>query len=358
MKNCTVVATGSHTVDIKMSAERLPGRRGDTEDALDKTMHPMKFSEFVSAIDPGLDEKIRKNFSQASDMSLLENMLRNNSMHSCLESIQVYLQKLNLHLDDYMLTGGIPKAVNQYAVSKRIDEVTYTDHLNAILGDFNVLNKHENTFRQLAGNIIKLVGWTSSWHSLRENTDIGADNTVSQYVGTLEDMFVISVLYQYNLETKKALYQKAKKIHFQDPFYFHVVNSWISNRRSFETSHKFVTDTENQGHLVESIVANHLIQLAFLRSRKKQMFDYHNYVYYWKYHKDREVDLIYNDGEGVEIPIEVKFQKSPTKRDLDGIINFKKHTDTDAGALLLTKDTLGVERECIMIPVSMFLLLI
>ena len=49
--NCTVIATGSNTVDIKMSSERLPGRRGSTNDALDKIMFPMKFFEFVAAID-------------------------------------------------------------------------------------------------------------------------------------------------------------------------------------------------------------------------------------------------------------------------------------------------------------------
>lgn len=69
------------------------------------------------------------------------------------------------------------------------------------------------------------------------------------------------------------------------------------------------------------------------------------------------MDLIYNDGLGTEIPIEVKFQKRITKRDLDGIINFKKRTNTDS-ALLLTKDRLSVEKECVMIPVSMLLLLI
>ena len=51
LANCTVVATGSNTIDIKMSTERLPGRRGTSNDALDKIMLPMKFSEFVATID-------------------------------------------------------------------------------------------------------------------------------------------------------------------------------------------------------------------------------------------------------------------------------------------------------------------
>lgn len=358
LENCTVIVTGSHIRDIKRSTERLPGRRGSTGDALDKIMLAMKFSEFVSVMDPDLDYTIRKNSLTTSDKrTYLERLLKDGTIDAPLRSIQTHMKELNRHLEDYMLTGGIPKVVEQYARSKTVNEGSYADHLNAILGDLGTLNGDKYTFGQLAENIIKSVGATSSWNSLRKNTDIGADGTVSRYVGILDDMFTILVLYQYNSEKRRALYRKEKKIHFQDPFYFHVLNSWVSSKKSFDTSHRFVTSVENQGRLVEGIVANHLVRLAFLRSQKKPLFDYHNHICYWKYGKDREVDLIYNDGDQIEIPIEVKFQKKPTKRDLDGVINFKKQAGVTE-ALLLTKDTLSVERECIMIPASMFLLLI
>jgi len=357
LENCTVIATGSHSVDLKLSTEKLPGRRGDTDDALDKIMLPMKFSEFVSLVDPELKTIIKNNFLSTSNRTVLFEKISNGEIPPILEKIQAYLSELNQYFLDYMLTGGIPKAINQYVETGRIKEGTYTDHLNAILGDLVTLNKNENTFRQLVENIVKSIGWTSSWRSLRKDTDIGSENTVSQYGGTLEDMFIVSILYQYDSEKKKALYQKEKKIHFEDPFYFNVLNSWISNSESFETSQKFMETTENQGKLVEGIVANHLIRLAFLRSQKKQSFVHSNYVYYWKYGKDNEVDLIYNDGMGIEIPIEIKFQNKITNRDLDGIINFKRYTGTK-NALLLTKEKLSVERECVMIPIPIFLLLI
>ena len=357
LENCTVIATGSHSVDLKLSTEKLPGRRGDTTDAIDKIMLPMKFSEFVSLMDPNLEKIIKNNFLSKSNRISLFEKISKGEIPTPLENIQAYLPELNRYFMDYILTGGIPKAINQYIDTKIIHEGTYTDHLNAILGDLVTLNKNENTFRQLVENIVKSIGWTSSWRSLRKDTDIGTENTVSQYVSTLEDMFILSVLYQYDSEKKKALYQKEKKIHFHDPFYFNVLNSWISGTESFDTSRKFIENTENQGKLVEGIVANHMIRLAFLRSHKKQTFVYSNHIYYWKYGKDNEVDLIYNDGLGIEIPIEIKFQNKLTNRDLDGIINFKKYTGTK-NALLLTKDILSVERECVMIPISIFLLLI
>jgi len=125
----------------------------------------------------------------------------------------------------------------------------------------------------------------------------------------------MSVLYQHNYEKKKAIYRKAKKIHFQDPFYFGVMNGWISNTASFDTARRFLADAGNLGRLVEGIVANHLIRMAFMRSPKKQTFDYSGHVYYWQY-DGGEVDLIYDDGRGIKIPVEVKFQSQINKRDL------------------------------------------
>lgn len=356
LENCTVLATGSNAADLKISTERLPGRRGHTSDALDRVMHSMSFSEFVSVMDADLKKATSEAFLNQSNRAMVFDELMNRRIHPSLEKMQICVSGLNRCLFDYMLTGGIPEAVEQYARSNRVDEITYTDHLNAILGDLGALNKSTSMFEQLARCIVRASGWTSSWRSLRKDTDIGADSTVSSYVNTLEDMFIVSVMYRYDSERKRALYQKEKKIHFWDPFYFHVLNGWISNKDSFETSHRFVECSQNQGILVEGIAANHLAQLAFLRSQKKQTFLPSTHVYYWRYHTDREVDLVYNDSDNVEIPIEVKFQKKITNRDLDGLISFKKQTGTDR-ALMITKDVLSVERECVMIPACMFLLL-
>ena len=52
LKNCTVVTTGSHSIDLSRATELLPGRRGlPINETLDKVLLPMKFSEFVATID-------------------------------------------------------------------------------------------------------------------------------------------------------------------------------------------------------------------------------------------------------------------------------------------------------------------
>lgn len=356
LANCTVVATGSNTIDIKTSSEKMPGRRGASNDVLDKIMLPMKFSEFVAAID-----------SDAKDLLEAHNLVSARVRHDLLmrmldlsldiEKLQPYVPMLNRHLRDYLLTGGIPRVVNEYLGTGMVGEDTFATYLDAILSDLQSLNRNQSTFKQLVRSVIKAIGSTSSWRSLQKGTDIGSPATVSSYVDTLQNMFVLSVFYRYSVESKRGLFQKDKKIYLHDPFYFHVLNGWIGgNQLSFDTAIRHLDSDINRGIMVEGVVANHLIRMAFNVSPRKRNFEYSDLLYYWRYGKDREVDFVYSDGAGVETPIEVKFQNSITARDLDGLINFKRHTK-QKGAILLSKDRLSMEGECATIPVSLFLLL-
>jgi hypothetical protein len=356
LQNCTIVATGSHSIDLKMSNERLPGRRGITDDAYDKIMPPMKFSEYVSCVDEKLRTKITNRFTRPSRLAIFQK-LTEFEISKKLDELQAYLPDLNRHLEDYMLTGGIPKVIDEYMKNKYIPEAIYTRYLDSILGDLSSISRSHSLVKQLSGNIIKSIGWPTSWHSLQKDTDIGSVNTVVDHVSTMHDMFILSVFYQYDSKKKKALFEKEKKIFFHDPFFLHALNSWISSRNAFELCQDFIKDPANQGSLVEGIVGDHLIRLAFGISEKKQTFDYSSVIYYWKYENQKEVDFILNNGIGLELPIEVRFQNSITNRDLDGLINFKRFTGVK-NALLITKDQLDVTSECVKIPAAMFLMLI
>ncbi len=356
LENCTIVATGSHSIDLKMSNEKLPGRRGITDDAYDKIMPPMKFSEYVACIDPKLRKIITKRFTRPTRIAIFQKLTQF-EIDKKLDDLQAYLPDLNRYLEDYMLTGGIPKVIDEYLKRKNIRESIYTTYLDSILGDLSSLNRNQTFFRQLAGNIVTSIGWPASWHSLQKDTDIGSVNTVSEYVSTLRDMFVLSVFYQYDSKRKHALFEKEKKIFFHDPFFLHALNAWINSQKPFDLCQTLVKDPTNQGTLVESIIGDHLIRLAFGMSEKKQTFDYSNVLFYWKYEKDKEVDFIFNNGIGLELPIEVRYQNSITNRDLDGLINFKKLTGGKS-AVLVTKDQLDITNECVKIPASIFLLLV
>ena len=232
-------------------------------------------------------------------------------------------------------------------------ESTHADHPDAIQGDFSAFRRGEGALRQLAERPVRAAGTTTSWGSLKKDTDVGTERTVSQYAGTPEEMFVVSVLHQRDPVRKKAIYRKEKKIRFQDPFYFGVLNGWISGAPSFDACREFVGQPQNQGGLVEGVVANHLIRLAFPRSRRRRTFAVPGHACYWR-DGGFEADLAYNGGAGVEVPIEVKFQHGINSRDLDGLINSKKAA-RGRNALMITRDGMSVQRECVMIPASMFL---
>lgn len=354
--NCTVVATGSNTMDIKLSSEKMPGRRGTSNDALDKIMLPMKFSEFVEAIDPETKDLLesRNLVSARVRHDLFKSVL---DLDLNIEQLRPYIPTLNRHLKDYLLTGGMPRVVNEYLSTGLVGEDTFATYLDSILGDLQSLNRNPNTLKRLVRSVIKAAGNTSSWRSLQKDTDIGSPATVSSYVDTLQNMFVLSVFYRYSVESKRGLFQKDKKIYLRDPFHFHVLNGWVGgNQLSFDTAIRYLDSDINQGAMVEGVVANHLIRLAFNLSPRKRNFEYSDLLYYWRYGKDREVDFVYSDGAGAEIPIEVKFQNRITNRDLDGLINFKRHTG-QKGAILLSKDRLSMKGECAIIPISLFLLL-
>lgn len=61
IKNRTIVIIGSHSIDLRKSNEKLPGRRGETSDVYDKIMLPMKFSDIEQGglrIDLGIENVI------------------------------------------------------------------------------------------------------------------------------------------------------------------------------------------------------------------------------------------------------------------------------------------------------------
>ena len=71
---------------------------------------------------------------------------------------------------------------------------------------------------------------------------------------------------------------------------------------------------------------------------------------------DREVDfIIKTDNEA--IPIELKYQNMIKIDDYYSLIDFKKVTKSKH-SLLLTRNTLDISTESILVPTSLFLLLI
>ena len=131
----------------------------------------------------------------------------------------------------------------------------------------------------------------------------------------------------------------------------------MSPNGNFDTSLKYLEDEVNQSKIIEGIIADHLIRWAFSMSKKKQTYDYYNHIFYWKDDKNREVDFILYDGDTIEVPIEVKYRNKLDHKELAPMVNFLTKTGNGKG-LVISKTLLEVKTDYVIIPTSVFLLLI
>ena len=70
----------------------------------------------------------------------------------------------------------------------------------------------------------------------------------------------------------------------------------------------------------------------------------------------RQVDFILFDRNGIEVPIEVKYRNKINPRELSGLVSFLSKTDAKSG-MVISKSCLEVKPEYVIIPASVFLLL-
>lgn len=355
LKGCTVIGTGSSTIDLARSAERLPGRRGRLNEAMDKVMHPLSFLEYVMMVDKALSEKIAPVLKDGYGRDRQLDSLFAGKILPALTGLSKDLGALNRHLDDYTISGGIPWIVNRLGNGRKISEDSYAAWLGSMLDDAASFGRRPEIVKEIAAALVGSIGRPASWTSLAKDAGLSGATSARSHASVLEDMFILSIMYQYNAKSKSTMPGRSKKVYFADPFYLHALHGWIARTEAHYASQKFLEDGGNRGRVVEGIVAGHLIRMAFRRSPKKPWFLYTNYLACWRYGPEKEVDFVYHDGH-VEVPIEVKFGANPGRRDLAGIIAFKKATRVKNG-LLLTRDSLSVERECLKVPVSLFLLL-
>ncbi|MEM3160763.1 MAG: ATP-binding protein [Nitrososphaera sp.] len=358
LANATVILTGSHTLDIKKAYEKLPGRRGSLDDVPDKILLPMKFVEYAETINPDLRKALDKLQIIASGRRiklLLE--LSEGKIPKEIKELSLFSKELELLFNNYLMTGGIPRVADEYLRTGKISEGVYRTYIDVVLGDLARWNKKETYLRQILRRIFVTAGNPVSWNTLKDDTDVSSHNTVAEYVDTLKDSFVLYYVNFYDVARKLSSYQRNKKIHFYDPFFYHALRAWIGGQDPFTASIDFLKDPQNVGMLAESIVGSHLIRLAFCLSQQKQLFDYENSLFYWKSGKDREIDFVLKLDNNSVLPIEIKYQSSIMKSDRYGIIDFKKSSGSDNG-ILLSKNKIEAKAGIVTLPAWLFLILV
>ena len=315
----TVVLSGSHSIDIKRSIEKLPGR-GDSGKR-HFIMLPLTFPEYLKAI----GNKIELTNNYKKDISLLK----------------INIADLDKEYRNYLKTGGFLRIINEFHTTGKINDTSYDIYIKWIIGDLAKWDLKEYYARQLIKRVLDSYSTESSWTSIHSGTDIDSPHTSAKYINAIEEMFVLHFIFKMNYDKNLPNYPKSKKIYFSDPFILSSCIKWIhSNENNFEKSSEFIDLHIDK--FSEGVLLNHLINFAY-RDIKSNIYDYKNILFYWtNQSKTKEVDFVYNN-----VAFELKFKEQIKAKDYRAIDDFQK-------GFLITKKDFG-ERT---FPISAFLLLL
>jgi predicted AAA+ superfamily ATPase len=360
LNKCLVVLTGSHSLDLAKATESLAGRRGEVDKIADnipdKVFLGAKFSEYVETRSAQLLKVFRDlRLLSMHNRLLVLRTLSEGRIPRSIHTLEPHLKDLQGLLDDYLVTGGVPRAINSYVLQGAIPDVVYSDYVSLILRDISRWGGSEAFLRQMIQRVIETMSSQVSWNALKEETEISTHDTARWYVDVLKNSFVVSYIHQLDRDKGAPYYRKAKKIYFNDPFIFHALRWWAFGRKDpFHEAVDFLKDSENRSKLVESVVCNHLIRFMFNVEHSPQ-FDHATKLFYWESSKKREVDFVAKLGSAF-LPIEVKYQGSIQRNDLYGVIDFMKGGKAHEG-IIVTKDTLVQGRSHTEVPLPIFLLI-
>ncbi len=319
LSKCSVILSGSHSMDIKRSIEQLPGR-GD-EGKRHFIMLPLTFGQYLECI--GKDIKL------------------SNNLKKDLAKLKLNLAEINREYKNYLLSGGFIRIINELFEKGEIGDASYDVYLKWIIGDIAKWELKENFSKQIMRRVIESYTRELSWSSLKSGTDIDSHLTISKYVNAIEEMFVFNILYKMDFNKKIPDFPKSKKVYFSDPFILSACYKWVN---SLDDNFKLYRDylEKNIDKISEGVVLSHLVNLIYRRI-KSNVYDYKDMIYYWTNKaKTKEVDFIYKN-----VAFEVKYQEKINANDYKALKEFKK-------GFLISKKTF--DKRTFPLPVFLILL--
>jgi hypothetical protein len=294
LDNVTVIATGSHALDVKRGGEQAPGRRGDVEH-WSWVMMPLAFRDYVRLHDPDVLERV----PEVSSLEPRDVFLAAEDAHFVGMRIEELFAR-------YLLTGGYPFAVAAENEQEEIPPNVYRLYRDAFRGEIRRAGLDESYIREIiswAGH--KRLAQEFSWRNASDETQIGSKGTARRYLETSEALFLWHIFYRVLDPTKsRAALKSPKKLFPADPFGWHVLASWAQGDRDpWAASLERVNDSSIRGELVESVCADHF--------RRR----FGRFAYYYRSKKGREeIDFALFEDNARNSLVEVKQQKRVRKK--------------------------------------------
>ena len=360
LSNKTFIFTGSSSRDLKTGVERLPGRKGKTGRSQIIFM-PMKFSEYISLVDKELYTNLVNAWSIKSEFNsnlsypakklheLLLNQKNSKELVKIINGMLPFKNQLDRHLDDFFLSGGIIKPINEIKTEGRIQNYTYEMYIEWVLGDIARFKLSDKTTKNLLRALINNLSNSIGWQAICRDSGIIEERTAIEYSNMLNSIFLINYLEKLDLNRFQPALRSNKKFYFTSSFFYMAFKTYLQNPAAdyFIESKKMLADPEVKSKLIEQVVCDHLTRLAYSLV-PSDIFDPKDLLFYSALSK--EIDFVLKNRESF-IVFEVKYQNNINSED------YKELDKFNGLRYLISKDEF-LPNKTITIPISIFLMLI
>lgn len=293
LANVTVVATGSHALDVAKGGETAPGRRGERAVAHpDWIMMPLAFRDYIAAHNPTL----------AAGLPVLDPFDPRRAYEAAAE-MQLYQDDVLALFDRYLLTGGYPHSMSEEAKNNRVGSGAYRIYRDAIIGQMRRAGHDAGPFREIVSWAAdRYLGQEFSWSDVSGGTEIGSKDTARRYMENAERLFLWHVLYRaQDIRDPAPAIKSPKKLFPADPFAWHVLAGWAAGEQDeWAGSLNRLANPTLRGGFVESVAGDHLIR-AHGRFALYHRFDRGQ-------GNTEEIDFVLHRG-GAQALIEVKYRQ-------------------------------------------------
>ncbi|MBI5036634.1 ATP-binding protein [Candidatus Micrarchaeota archaeon] len=349
----TFILTGSSSRDLKHGIERLPGRKGELGgEQTHKILLPMKFAEYVETRNPGLYSKIRA-------LGLADNSTRKSAFMDLIhghsdkwaDPLLPLQGALDALFEEYLVTGGIMTAVNQFQTKKEIGNTVYELYLQFFFGDVARMMREETTAKKILSAVVKHQGKPVGWTAIAKGMDIKSPLTVVQYADILHNLFALNVYNAFDQNNRVPKHRSDKKLQIPNPFFFHAFRGHVENPSGnyFRYAQQFIQTSEGKALLAEAVCGDHLTRLSY-NFAPSDLFDQANSVFYVRTARGETIDFIARLGEEL-VPVEVKYQNQIGGGDYRAIRKFKH-------GIIATKKTFEAKGQHVAIPLPILLLFV
>ena len=282
LEQTTLIISGSDSAILRDAMKRFAGRRGRSPQ-VDFVFPPLAFAETVPL--------------KAPDLAGVVAACRDRDLEAEIPGYGGQAARLETLFLEYLQHGGYLTAIADWMRGGRIEAATFRTYAEWLRGDILKHNRQEKYLFEVLRGMMKTYATQVSWIALAKELSIEHHKTVSDYVAILEDLHAVTVLEALAEHTLSAAPKKAKKLYFDDPFIFHVVEHMLDRPKA-----------DAEPALAETVAVAH-----FRRT--------HGRIFYIKGHKG-EVDLATIRGKTF-FPVEIKWTRQIRPQELKQIQMYK-----------------------------------